>query len=60
MPAPKSLHRRAVLAIVLAAYTMIVLDISIVIIADRRRGATRPRVANRAGRPGLADALLEH
>jgi EmrB/QacA subfamily drug resistance transporter len=33
MPAPKPLHKRAVLVIVLAAYTMIVLDISIVITA---------------------------
>jgi hypothetical protein len=33
MPAPKSLEKGAVLVIVLAAYTMIVLDISIVITA---------------------------
>ena len=33
MPAPKPVHKGAVLAIVLAAYTMIVLDISIVITA---------------------------
>src|SRR4051795_6900686 len=33
MPAPKPLRKRAILVIVLAAYTMIVLDISIVITA---------------------------
>jgi hypothetical protein len=40
----QDLHRRAILAIVLVSYTMIVLDISIVITALLLRGCLSPEV----------------